>query len=511
MVERSDRDILVEHQMWANRVVLIVLLCAVMLSIPMFLWLVGFPIYLRASLPTVGIGLWGILLLFVRIPSTRPYARFLASLMLNGFGLLLMVSLGGRNAAIPCFFFLMLAFSLIYLDLPVIWVTAAGSLLVHAVMIIAFPHIRDNPMFLNHTYRTYIYMGFIYALSVPTLHVAAKKARGLLFELQKRESVQRELNNALNKLLEQMAATSGVLQQSSQTLSEHAVELQASAEEAAAGMEEMSRMVEAQSDEISQVTMNVTQIGSIADETVRKAEELSVAFEQTLSASQRGVQLAQTTVANLERVCTNMEGLTGGARRLKESSVRIGEILELMEGLAKQASLLSLNANIEAARSGETTQGFAVVVDEIRHLADQAGEGSRQIAQLVSVVLQDIDAVFETVRADSSTVARGLGDIGKVRDDFAHIQQTIEQGTRRVGEVYMSMGELLSQNNAIMQSAGGLAGLAEETAAGTQAIAEAVQSQAHGIESVALQAHHLSGTARTLDNMTRKYRPTDDQ
>lgn len=485
--------------------VVVVLLCAILASIPMFLWLVGFPVFLRVAIPAAGLALWGVIFLSSRLEFTQRYTRFAASLMLNAFGFLMMVSLGSRNAATPFYFFSVLAFNMLFLDVPTIWFTAAGTFVVHAILIAMYPHININPMFLNYTYRTYIYLGFMYALAVPALIVAAGRARGLLYEVQRRESAQRALNDSLNQVLEQMAMASTTLSQSSETLSVHAGELQASAEEAAAGMEQMARMVEAQAADVTQVSINVIQINSIAEEIVHKAEELSSAFQQTVGAAQQGVGLVQETLLGMQRVGSNMNDLSRGTQKLKENSARIAEVLSFMETLAKQTNLLSLNATIEAARAGEAGKGFSVVAEEIRKLAEQTSHGSKQVAAMVSQALEGVDGVFDAIKADSATVAQGVVDICRARDDFEHIMNTIQQSSRQVGEVCASMEQIVAQNNSIMDAAGGLASLSEETAAGTQEISGAVQRQALDIESVAIEARNLRETAKTLDEMARRY------
>lgn len=507
MAGKQDQSVLHRHQAWANRVVVIVILCAILASVPMFLWLVGFPLILRVGIPIAGLGLWFVIFLSTRFEATQRYARFAASLMLNAFGFLMMISLGSRNAATPYYFFSVLAFSLLFLDVPAIWATAGGTFAVHAVLVGMYPHIDVNPMFLNYTYRTYIYIGFMYVLAVPALHVAAKRARGLLFEVQSREDAQRQLNESLNQVLGHMAVASATLSRSSEILTGHAEELQASAEEAAAGMEQMARMVEVQASDVTQVTNNVVQINAIAEEIVKKAEDLSGAFQKTVSAAQQGVSLVQDTLSGLQRVGSNMDGLSAGTQKLQESASKIGEVLNFMEVLAQQTNLLSLNATIEAARAGEAGKGFSVVAEEIRKLAEQSSRGSKQISQMITTVLEEIDAVFESIKSDSTTVARGVQDTCGVREDFEQIMYTIRESSQRVSEVYAAMQQLVSQNNSIMDAASGLASLSEQTAAGTQEVSSAVQRQAHDIESVALEARHLSETARALDDMSRQYGP----
>lgn len=503
--EQHDRSVFERHQVWTNRVVVIVILCAILAAYPMFLWLKGFSTALRWGIPTVGVLLWASLAIATRIPKLSKYSGYLASFILNAFGLVQMIFLDTRNAATPFYFFLILAFSAIYLDQKFIIFTAIGSLAVHGILIALYPGVDINPMFYNFTYRTYIYIGFMYLLTVPALVVATRRACGLLFEVQRREDAQRVLNDSLNQVLEQMSQTATTLLQSSEVLSSHAAVLQSSAEEVAAGMEQMAHMVEVQASDVTQVSGNVVQINSIAGDILKKAEELSNSFERVSLAASRGVELVQETMAGLQQVGAHMDRLSIGTMKIKETSFRIGEILSFMDNLVQRTNLLSLNANIEAARAGEAGKGFLAVAEEIARLAEQTNQGSKEIEFTVNKFMEEINEVFESMRRDSAMVAKGTQDFYGVREGFENIMDTIQQNSEQVRKVYMAMEELVAENNCIMDAASGLASLSEETAAGTQEISVSIQSQAVDIESVANQASQLSETARMLDDISRKY------
>ncbi len=509
--DQHDRSALERHQIWANRVVVIVLLCAILAAYPMFLWLIGFPLYLRLGIPTIGLALWVVLAITSRVPSLSKYSRFASSLMLNAFGFVQMIFLGTRNAATPYYFFVILAFSLIYLDEKAVIFTALGSLTVHGILVAAYPTIATNPMFYNYTYRTYIYMGFMYLLSVPALIVVARRACALLFDVQRREDSQRILNNSLNQVLEQMTLTATNLLRSSEVLSGHAAVLQSSAEEVAAGMEQMAHMVEVQATDVTQVSGNVVQINSIAGDILKRAEELSESFEKASIAARQGVDLVQETLVGLQQVGAHMGELSAGTQKIKETSFKISEILSFMDNLVQRTNLLSLNANIEAARAGEAGKGFLVVAEEIGRLAEQTNQGSKDIELAVNTFMEEINAVFDSIGHDSAMVAKGSRDIYGAREGFENIMEAIQENSEQVRKVYMAMEELVAENNCIMDAASGLASLSEETAAGTQEISVSIQSQAVDIESVANEASQLSEAARELNEISRNYYTVDGQ
>src|SRR4030095_5079781 len=86
-------------------------------------------------------------------------------------------------------------------------------------------------------------------------------------------------------------------------------------------------------------------------------------------------------------------------KRLGESSLEIGEIVELIADITEQTNILALNAAIQAASAGEAGRGFTVVAEEVQRLAERSGEATKQI-----------DAIVKTIQADTQDAVAALGE-----------------------------------------------------------------------------------------------------
>ncbi len=138
-------------------------------------------------------------------------------------------------------------------------------------------------------------------------------------------------------------------------------------------------------------------------------------------------------------------------RELSESTVRIGDVVRLIEGIASQTNLLALNATIEAARAGDAGKGFAVVAGEVKTLAAQTARATAEIATQIG-----------TVRAATDETVAAMNDIGAI--------------IGRMGEVSTAISAAVEEQSATTREiAASVQGVASSTAQAAQAMEHVVQ------------------------------------
>lgn len=210
----------------------------------------------------------------------------------------------------------------------------------------------------------------------------------------------------------------------------------------------LSAVAEQTTNQASEVASSAEMASGSVQTAASAAEEMSASiFEIT---RQVGEAADISNQANFEAIRTNET-----VRGLADAGSKIGEVIELIRGIAEQTNLLALNATIEAARAGEAGRGFAVVASEVKNLATQTARATEEIgAQIASMQTVTGDAVnaissiattIARVKAISDTIAAAVSEQGSATREIAMSTQRAAQGTTEVGHTITGVAQAASQ------------------------------------------------------------------
>src|SRR6185436_3728162 len=129
---------------------------------------------------------------------------------------------------------------------------------------------------------------------------------------------------------------------------------------------------------------------------------------QVADAAESGMTAVRETIDGMEKIRQSVVEANSVVSRLGDRSIAIGKILNVIEDVAEQTNLLALNAAILAAQAGEYGKGFSVVAAEIRELSERTASSTRDIANLIRSVQEEVENALRAMSSGSALVETGV-------------------------------------------------------------------------------------------------------
>lgn len=212
---------------------------------------------------------------------------------------------------------------------------------------------------------------------------------------------------------------------------------------------------------------NEVQAASL-EETAASLREVARAVEQsaanTISLRDTAKQAHQEASMGGKVVSRAIATMAG----IAQSSEEIGQIINVIDGIAFQTNLLALNAGVEAARAGEAGKGFAVVASEVRALAQRSANAAHDIKQLIDNSSSQVASGVQLVNETGERLGGIVDQVGRIAGLIEEIAISSERQALNIGQINSAVGEMdiMTQQNAAMvqQSHAATSSLSDEAA-----------------------------------------------
>jgi len=343
------------------------------------------------------------------------------------------------------------------------------------------------------------------------------------------------ISRSFNNTLEKIRALIITIKEQSASLFDIGTNLASNMDETSAAVTEINANIQSIKNQVMNQSASVTQTNATMEQISAHIDKLSVHIgDQSGSVSESSSAIeqmlaniksvTQTLIKNAENVENLTEATDVGHSSLKEAVVGIEaiaresegllEINSVMENIASQTNLLSMNAAIEAAHAGEAGKGFAVVADEIRKLAEGSEEQSKIIASVLKKIKSSIDKInvstqnvlnkFDAIDKEIKTVVEQEGNIRNAMEEQGAGSKQILDAVSRLNDItYQVKNEAEEMSDGSKEVINESKNLENVTANITNGMSE-MATGANQINSAVIQVREITGKNKeSIDTLVK--------
>ena len=294
-----------------------------------------------------------------------------------------------------------------------------------------------------------------------------------------------EMKNNINQLGDSLTDLISQLEEAIHTTASASAEISSTADTLATAVHEQSSQTDEVATSMEEMSRTVTDNANSAARTADVAR-------QSGNTATTGGQVVEQTVAKMKEIASVVRTSADNIAKLGESSKKIGEIISVIDDIADQTNLLSLNAAIEAARAGEQGRGFAVVADSVGKLAISTASATKEIAGMIKGIQHDTDSAVKAMEKGTVEVQSGI--------------ELADNAGKSIEDIVKGINDLLDMVNQIATASEEQSATSDEISKNVSSISKVTADSAHNIEDVATTANELAKMTETLTALVSQFK-----
>lgn len=271
-------------------------------------------------------------------------------------------------------------------------------------------------------------------------------------------------------------------------------------------VEEIATGSTAQAQDTSAASDNVANIGNAIEANGLSVSTLENSITRMDGLAAESEEMLVSLVEMNNKTSDTIGVVTEQTDRTNESAQNISNAVTVIQDIAAQTNLLSLNASIEAARAGESGRGFAVVAEQIRKLAEDSAESATEIENIVRELMgnsKDSVEKMQELSRDSSVQADKLN---RTKESFYELKKEINEVSSASKEIFdqtVVIEELKKGVNDVIEQ---LASVAQENAASTEETSASMQSLANNVDLCKEESAILNDLSKNINEQTSRFK-----
>ena len=283
--------------------------------------------------------------------------------------------------------------------------------------------------------------------------------RAMSSESRRQESVVEATSRSISTMsgsIDSVNENVGRLEESARETAGSIVQMDSSVSEIAHHMDNLASAIDVTSSSIMQLTTSIREIAEnvvgldrATETTSTSLQELHASVEvignnaeqchsltqNAAKEAEHGRQSVEETIIAMHEIQASFTGLKDVVSELSRKSDSIGEVVQVIDEVAEETNLLSLNAAIIAAQANEHGKAFSVVASSVKSLAERTAQSTREIASLIASVQQETRKAVDAMEENGERVEKGVGLSKQAGEGLRRIMESADQSVGMVREI----------------------------------------------------------------------------
>ncbi|WEL27099.1 Methyl-accepting chemotaxis protein [Haloferax volcanii] len=302
----------------------------------------------------------------------------------------------------------------------------------------------------------------------------------------------------LSSTIVDLRAFAATVERTTQSVHDDAETLERTQRQLAADVGAFATDVREQAHDLESTTDELSSLSATIEEIAANADQVSGEASDAAEAAEAGTGTATTAIEAIENVEQSVDELASLVESLDDRMDDVSKSTDLIESIAEQTNTLALNANIEAARASDGSEGFAVVAEEVKSLADETQDHSAAIERTITETIEDVARVQAEMKRTKAQLETGRSTTTDAAEAFAAVSDIVESVDMSVDEVATATDDGARTTEEVVDAIIGVADRSRDIAEQSDALASQAESRAATISGVREQLDDLRGQTGSL-------------